>query len=147
MGTAKLVYLVQTDTTVGFASQDADKLDQIKGRPAGKPYLQTLSTFKELDRVCRVPKAHRKMVRRAQKTTFVYPDGIARRIVCMGAYGEFLRPFGWVNSTSANRSGYMFEPDWAEKACDVIVYGPTGFEQNPPSRIIKMSKDKVTQLR
>jgi tRNA A37 threonylcarbamoyladenosine synthetase subunit TsaC/SUA5/YrdC len=142
-----LVYLVQTDTTVGFSSKESEKLDRIKGRPSGKPYLRTLASFRELRNSCRVPKRHRKMVRRVKKTTFVYPDGIAKRVVKDGEYAEFLRHFGWMNSTSANRSGHGFESEWAEATCDVIVFRPSGFIQKAPSSIFKISKDKVTQLR
>ena len=147
MGRAELVYLVQTDTTVGFASKSAAKLDRIKGRPEGKPYLQTVGTLKELKNGCRVPKALRKRVRRSGKTTFVYPDGIARRFVGAGDYAAFLKMTGPVHSTSANRSGHGFEPEWAAAHCDVVVHTPAGFAQKASSSIFKMGKEKVTQLR
>jgi len=147
MGERVPVYLVQTDTTVGFASKDAEKLDGIKGRPAGKPYLETVATLRALKAVCRIPKSHRKRIRRAQKTTFVYPDGIARRLVREGEYADLLRRTGTMLSTSANRSGHDFEPGWAEAQCDIIIYTPAGFAQKPPSSILKIGKINVTQLR
>ena len=146
MGHEELVYLVQTDTTIGFASKNSDKLDRVKGRPAGKPYLQTVARVKEIAG-CRVPKTLRKTVRRATKTTFVYPDGMARRLVWTGEYAEFLKNKGPMFSTSANRSGHDFEEEWAKVQCDVIVYTPAGFSQKSPSSILKMAKNKVTQLR
>lgn len=147
MKRAEPVYLVQTDTTVGFASRDTERLDTIKGRPAGKPYLETVATLEELKRSGRIPKALRKKVRRAKRTTFVYPDGVARRLVAEGAYAGFLRVRGRMYSTSANRSGHGFEPEWATRESDVIVYSPEGFSQNAPSSIFKMGKTKVLQLR
>lgn len=141
------VYLVQTDTTVGFASGDAGKLDRIKERPAGKPYLQTLASLRELQACGRVPKAHRKTVRRARRTTFVYPDGVARRLVDSGEYAVLLHRQGPLHSTSANRSGHGFDEEWASRVCDVILFTPAGFAQNAPSSIFTMGKWKVTQLR
>ena len=147
MGQRVPVYLIQTDTTVGFASKDAQKLDRIKSRPAGKPYLETVASLKELDAVCRVPKMMRKTVRRAKKTTFVYPDGIARRVVIQGDYARLLKKEGVLLSTSANRSGDAFEAEWAAAQCDIIVYTPGGFSQKTPSSIFKLGKANVTQLR
>ncbi len=141
------VYLIQTDTTVGFASKSSEALDRIKGRPSGKPYLKTVASLKRLVRECRVPKALRKKVRRAKRTTFVYPDGIARRLVSEGVYADFLDRQGWSLSTSANRSGHGFEQEWAEGVCDVVVYTPDGLTEQAASSIIKMGKTKVTQLR
>ena len=48
---SKQVFLTQTDTTIGFVSQDAERLTHIKQRPPHKSYikavnsLQTLKTF------------------------------------------------------------------------------------------------------
>jgi len=142
-----LVYLVQTDTTVGFASKDAEHLGSIKERPRGKQFLQTVASLKEIKRACRVPKALRKRVRQAKKTTFVYPDGLARRLVDKGEYGRFLQRYGSVFSTSANQSGRAFDTAWAEKSCDAIIYTPAGFSEQPASAIYKMGKAKVIQLR
>lgn len=143
----KLVYLVQTDTTVGFASQDAQKLEQLKGRPLGKQFLRTLGSFRELDRECRVRKIMRKRVRASKKTTFVYGDGIARRVVAEGAYRTFLKRFGWSFSTSANKSGRLFDREWAEGVSDAVVYDPEGFCETSASSIYKLGKTRVKKLR
>ena len=40
-----LVYLVQTDTTVGFSSSNDEKLSNIKQRPSNQKILKTLDSF------------------------------------------------------------------------------------------------------
>ena len=44
-----LIYLVQTDTTVGFSSASAEKLSDVKQRPVSKKILYTVDSFKESD--------------------------------------------------------------------------------------------------
>jgi len=139
--------LIQTDTTVGFASRNEGRLNRIKGRPAGKPFLRTLGSFRELTRECRIPKRMRKKVRRSSKSTFVCGDGIARRVVREGGYGVFLRRFGWHYSTSANQSGESFDQKWAESISDVIVYEPGGFSESGGSSIFLLGKSRVKKLR
>ena len=48
MKETELVYLVQTDTTVGFASKDSERLNRIKARPEGKQFLQTVASLREI---------------------------------------------------------------------------------------------------
>ncbi|MFW3327458.1 Sua5 YciO YrdC YwlC family protein, partial [Aliarcobacter butzleri] len=64
-----LVYLVQTDTTVGFSSSNDEKLSAIKKRPNSKKILNTVDTFFTLNKNARVPKSFRKLVRNSKKTT------------------------------------------------------------------------------
>ena len=144
---ASPVYLVQSDTTVGLASEDAQVLNRLKGRPEDQPCLQTLGSLKELNRSVRVPKFARKTVRRAKHRTYIYHDGQARRVVFDGAYEAFLRPFGQLFSTSANISGQDFDEAWAREAADVIVTTPEGFSQRSASSIYRLHKDGATQIR
>ncbi len=51
-----LVYLVQTDTTVGFSSFDDEKLSNIKQRPSNQKILKTLDSFCNFKRVCKSSK-------------------------------------------------------------------------------------------
>jgi tRNA A37 threonylcarbamoyladenosine synthetase subunit TsaC/SUA5/YrdC len=141
------VYLIQTDTTVGFASKDATRLAAIKERTPGKPFLKTLPSLRVLRANSRIPKALRKRVRQAAKTTFVCADGVARRVVREGVYGSLLIRQGWMYSTSANQSGKRFDPAWAESVSDIIVSTPEGFSEKSASAIYRMGKTTLTQLR
>ncbi len=143
----KRVYLAQTDTTVGFLSQDAARLAHIKGRAPTKPFLITVATLAQLKNFARIPAKHRKRVRHAKRTTFVYPNGQAVRYVGEGAHQKFLQKFGWMYSTSANPSGGEFDEAWARKQADVIVEDNRGFCEGRPSHIVKLGKVKKRKLR
>ena len=86
-----VVYLVQTDTTVGFLSRDGDKLNQIKNRRGKKGFIVSVDSFKTLKTILRVPQIHKKMVRRSKKTTIVYPNNKAVRVVKDMEHLKFLK--------------------------------------------------------
>lgn len=141
------IYLAQTDTTVGLCSQNAEALAAVKGRSPEKPFLVTCAGLRELKKLTRVPKKHRKTLRRAEKTTFVYPGkNIAIRVVHSGDYYEFLKKFGWMYSTSANRSGGNFDFEFANSVADVLVMTGDGYKEGAPSKIIRLGK-KLKKLR
>ncbi|SMC09224.1 Sua5/YciO/YrdC/YwlC family protein [Nitratiruptor tergarcus] len=141
------VYLAQTDTTVGFLSQDSEKLAQIKKRPPSKPFLIAVSSLKNLQKFVRVPKKHKNLVRRAKKTTFIYPNGKALRVINSGEHYKFLQKFCWFYSTSANESGKRFEREWAIKRADIVVEDWRGLYESEPSKIFKLSKKRVVKVR
>ena len=66
------VILTQTDTTVGFLSQNSKELFEVKSRDDAKPFLKVYSNFKNfLNNSNRVPSSKKKLIRRAKKTTFI----------------------------------------------------------------------------
>lgn len=67
-----MLYLAQTDTTAGFLSKDEKEINKAKGRALQTPCILTMSSFKELVSLVRVPKAHKNLVRKAKKTSFIY---------------------------------------------------------------------------
>ena len=67
-----LLYLAQTDTTAGFLSKDEREINKAKGRALQTPCILTMSSLKELVSLVRVPKAHKNLVRKAKKTSFIY---------------------------------------------------------------------------
>ncbi|MFC2057442.1 hypothetical protein ACFLR6_00740 [Campylobacterota bacterium] len=75
------VFLTQTDTTIGFVSQNADKLSQIKQRPPHKHYIKAVNSLHTLQKFARVPQRHKNKVRRARKTTFIMPNGHSYRVI------------------------------------------------------------------
>jgi tRNA A37 threonylcarbamoyladenosine synthetase subunit TsaC/SUA5/YrdC len=141
-----LVYLAQSDTTVGFLSQNSDKLYEIKSRHRGKPFIKVCDSLTTLKTLTRVPKAHRKMVRNSKKTTFVYKKD-AIRVVKDKEHLRFLSKLRWCYSTSANLSGSSFDRDFAIKSADVLVCDIRGFFETTASKIYKLNRTKLKRLR
>lgn len=142
-----LVYLAQTETTAGFLSQNAEALARIKNRPSGKSFLISVDLLSTLRSFTRVPKRHKKSVRKAKKTTFAYPCGLAIRVVKDEEHLQFLRKLKWSYSTSSNPSGEGFDEVYAQEKADVILFTCKGFFESKPSSILKLGKRKMRKLR
>lgn len=62
------VILTQTDTTVGFLSQNSQKLYEIKSRPQTKPFIKVFQNFNSFIKdFHRVPNNRKNLVRRSKK--------------------------------------------------------------------------------
>ena len=144
---ADKIYLTQTDTTVGFLSKDYKKLNKIKNRPINKKVLMEVDSLDTLKNFVRVPNKFKKQVRRAKKTTFIYPKGESFRVVKDEKHLEFLKKFKWMYSTSANLSGEKFNKKWSFKKADVIVESKEGFFEGIPSKIYKINNLKIKKIR
>jgi len=142
-----LVYLAQTETTAGFLSQNAEALVKTKNRPSSKSFLMSVDSLKTLQTFTRVPKAHKSLIRRAKKTTFVYPCGLAIRVIQDKEHLQFLQKLKWSYSTSSNPSGKGFDRAFAVEKADVIVFTCKGFFESKPSSILKLGKQKMRKLR
>jgi len=140
------IYLVQTDTTVGFLSQNKEVLNIIKGRKKNQKILKEVDSLKTLKEFVRVPNKFKKRVRNARKTTFIYPNGESFRVVRDERHLEFLKKFKWMYSTSANKTGCKFNEKWARKKADVIVEDKEFFE-GEVSRIYKISIERIKKIR
>lgn len=117
----KLVFLTQTDTTIGFVSQNDARLSEIKQRPSHKHYIKALPSLAALNTFARIPKKHKNLVRRAKKTTFVLPNGHSYRIIRDKHHLLLLKRLGWAYTTSANLSDHPYDENFAKEAADVIV--------------------------
>ena len=53
------VFLTQTDTTIGFVSQNADRLSEIKQRPPHKHYIKAVNSLHTLKTFARVPQKYK----------------------------------------------------------------------------------------
>ncbi|MDD2895960.1 MAG: Sua5 YciO YrdC YwlC family protein [Aliarcobacter sp.] len=138
---SSLVYLVQTDTTVGFSSLNDEKLSFIKQRPTSKKILHTVDSFKTLTQHTRVPKSFRKRVRNSKRTTFIYPNTKSFRVVPKDSdFYDFIHKFNILYSTSANKTGENFDKDFATIGADILVEDKKGFYETKASTIIKLSK-------
>lgn len=141
------VILAQTDTTVGFLSQDADALYEIKSRVTSKPFIKVFDSFKSLGSAHqRVPKAHKKFVRNSKKTTFIVKKN-SFRIAQSKLDSALMRDLCWSFSTSANESGKSFNRDFCEKKADIIIEDSHGLAEKSSSTIVKLGSVKKRRLR
>lgn len=138
--------LLQTDTTVGFLSQDSQKLFEIKSRAQIKPFLKLYTNFKYLKLEIRVPNSQKNFVRRSKKTTFIVKNQ-AFRVVSLSLNSQVIRNFYWQYSTSANESGKNFHRDFCEDKSDIIIEDEYGLSEQHSSTLLKINSTKVRRLR
>jgi tRNA A37 threonylcarbamoyladenosine synthetase subunit TsaC/SUA5/YrdC len=139
------VYLTQTDTTIGFVSQSADRLDAIKNRPPDKSYIRAVDSLSTLKEFTRIPPLHRNRLRRAHKTTFILPDGASYRVIRDPRHLILIGQLKWAYTTSANRSGKGYDEAWARSAADTVIEPLSG--RGCPSTILRIEQKKVVKLR
>ena len=145
---SSLIYLVQTDTTVGFSSSSDEKLSTVKQRPLTKKILNTVDSFDTLSKNTRIPKNFRKKVRNSKKTTFIYPNGKSFRVVNQDSdFYDFIHKFNILYSTSANKTTEKFQREFAINGADIIVEDKKGFFETKASTIIKLSKKTMKIVR
>lgn len=140
------VFLAQTDTTVGFLSHDAKRLEEIKGRSENKPFLKVFADFKTLQHHVRIPLMHKRFVRHARKTTFVVKNR-AFRYVDDPSHARLILQHGWLYSTSANESGKHFHRSFCLKHADWIIEDSRGLVEKSASKIIKLTSYTRKKLR
>ena len=141
------VILAQTDTTVGFLSQNASRLSQIKERPTHKPFIKSFDSLRRYQTMGgRVPQAFKNRIRRTKNTTFVI-NNQAVRIVADAEHHKLLQKYGWLYSTSANEQSLNFTLDFAIKESNFIVEDERGLFEGSSSNIYKVNAQKIKQLR
>lgn len=139
------VFLTQTDTTIGFVSQSADRLTEIKQRPPHKHYIKAVNSLHTLKVFTRVPQKYKKRVRRAKKTTFIMPDRHSYRVIKDKHHLLLLDRLKWAYTTSANLSNEAYDETFAREAADVIIE-PIN-QTNKASKIYKLGKYKLKRIR
>ena len=143
-----LVYLVQTDTTVGFSSSNDEKLSSIKQRPNTQKILQTVDSFKTLNINTRVPKKFRKRIRNSNKSTYIYPNMSSFRVIHRDSpFYPFISKFKALYSTSANKSGENFDENFAKENSDIIITTRDDFNERTSSSIYKVNKKRIIKIR
>jgi tRNA A37 threonylcarbamoyladenosine synthetase subunit TsaC/SUA5/YrdC len=140
------IILSQTDTTVGFLSQDSTSLARIKGRESGKPFLKVFASFSLLKNIIRVPLKHRSWVRQARQTTFVIKNQ-AFRHVSDPSHARLIQKYGWLYSTSANPSGQKYDRDFCISHSDILIEDSRGFFPCEPSHIYRLTPTQFKKLR
>ena len=139
------VFLTQTDTTIGFVSQNADKLTAIKQRPPYKHYIKAVNSLATLKTFTRVPSSHKNRVRRSTKTTFILPDGHSYRLIEDKHHLLLLNRLQWAYTTSANLSGHDYDETFAKEMADVIIEPLK--ENKQASNIYKLGKQTIKRIR
>jgi len=139
------VFLTQTDTSIGFVSQDAKKLNAIKQRPSHKHYIKAVHSLAMLQRFTRVPNAHKKRLRRASKSTFVFPNGISYRLIRDVNHLVLISRLKWAYTTSANLSGHSYDEHFARGKADIIIEPLR--ENNQASSVYKLGQTTIKRLR
>lgn len=135
-----MIYLAQTDTTAGFLSKDLKALNALKKRPLDQACLVTTAKLSELTKLTRVPNHFKNTVRKSKKTTFLYPNSKAIRVVKDCSHANFLKNFDWLYSTSANEHGKSFNYQWAISNADVKV--DEFFLKVVPQKFLKLEAPK-----
>ena len=139
------VFLTQTDTTIGFVSQDAQRLSSLKQRPPHKHYIKAVNSLETLQHFTRIPSQHKKRVRRANKTTFILPSGDSYRVVRDPHHLLLLDRLKWAYTTSANLSDQAYDENFAREVADVIIEPLQTNTQASP--IYKLGKSQLKRIR
>jgi len=137
------IFLTSTDTTVGFISKSVTALDRAKDRLEGKKYIKALPSLKSIEK--RVPKKFKKIVRRANKTTFILTKDYSFRVIKDKTHLLLIKRLNGAFTTSANKSGFEFDYEFAFNKADIIVYPLK--KVGHPSNIYKIGKKKIKRVR
>jgi len=140
------LYLTQTDTTIGYVSQDPKKIDKAKRRKPNKHYIQVVNSLKTLQEFSRVPNKFKNQVRRAKRTTFIMPNGMSFRVVKETEHNLLLDRLKWVYSSSANLSGAEYDETYARENAEVILSFPKA-KNGKASTIYKLSQSNKKLIR
>ena len=140
-----LVFLTQTDTTIGFLSQNADKLTAIKQRPPHKHYIKAVNSLQTLKSFTRIPSKHKNRVRRSKKTTFILPNTYSYRVINDKHHLLLLNRLIWAYTTSANLSNQPYNEVFAREKADIIVEPLTS--STISSQIYKLGKITLKKVR
>jgi len=115
------LFLTQTDTTMGFVSQDSSKIDHAKRRLPNKHYIRVVNSLETLKSFTRVPSYHKNKVRRAKQRTFIMPNGLSFRVVKDTEHNLLLDRMQWLYSSSANLSGAEYDELYAKENAEVVI--------------------------
>jgi len=144
---AQKIILTQTDTTVGFLSQNGTKLAQIKSRSPQKPFIKVYKDFKSLKEAkIRIPNRQKSYIRRAKQSSFVVNQN-SFRVAPHILNATILQNLHWSYSTSANESNKHFSRLFCEKKADITIEDRRGLYESNPSKLYKINNKKRVRLR
>jgi len=140
------LYLTQTDTTIGFVSQNTSLIDKAKKRKPNKHYIKVVNSLGILKTFTRVPNKHKNQVRRAKRTTFIMPNSLSFRVVKDTEHNLLLDRLDWLYSSSANLSGAEYNEAYAREHAEVILSFPKK-KNGEASKIYKLSQNNIRSIR
>ena len=140
------LFLTQTDTTIGFVSQDPLKIDRAKKRLPNKYYIRVVNSLETLKTFTRVPKNYKNRVRRSKLTTFIMPCGDSFRVVKNTKHNLLLNRLKWLYSSSANLSGDEYDEFYAKENTEVIIYSPKS-KKGSASKIYFLGHQRLKTIR
>jgi len=141
----KKVFLTQTDTTIGFLSQDANRLTAIKKRAPYKHYIRAVDSLATLKCFTRVPTKYKNSVRRANKTTFIMPNSNSYRVIKDKQHLLLIGRLKWAYTTSANLSNQKYDENFAREVADIVIE-PLKSKQEA-SNIYKIGNTTIRRIR
>ena len=141
------VFLTPTDTTIGFISKSSSRLDIVKKRQSDKEYITALSSLKQLKLETRVPQKYKNRVRRANKSTFIFPNGNSYRLVKNLQHKNLIDKLGLSYTTSANISGGEYNRIFAEESADIIISFHKSDKNSKASEIFKITTKSIKKIR
>ena len=142
----KALFLTQTDTTIGFISQDPNKIDLAKRRLPNKHYIRAVDSLKTLQKFSRVPHKYKNRVRRSKRTTFIMPNGLSFRVIKDCKHNLLLDRVEWAYTSSANLSGFEYDKVYAREATEVIVKFPSHTKREA-SKIYYLGTHRIKSIR
>jgi len=140
------LFLTQTDTTIGFVSQDASKIDKAKKRLPHKHYICVVNSLETLKTFTRVPSIHKNRLRRSKQTTFIMPNGLSFRVVKDTEHNILLDRLKWLYSSSANLSGAEYDENYAKDNAEVLVTFPIK-KRGSASKIYLLGHRNIKSIR
>lgn len=143
---SSLLFLAQSDTTLGFLSSDPLRINHAKAR-ANQKILIEASSLRVLGRFSRIPSKYKNLIRRKSKTTFIYPNGHAIRVVRDAWHLRFLSSKEWLYSSSANKTKHDYDAEFAFLQADVVVCDARGLAPHAPSEIYKINAHSIKRIR
>ncbi len=157
MDLSNAIFLAQSDTTAGFLSANQMQILNAKNSPKNKAILRESCDLSHIKDLSKIPQILCKRIRRAKKTTFIFDNGLSFRVVSesradssnKGAnlHHAFLKRFGILFSSSANKNGKNFDLRFALQNADIIVRDSRGIYEDLPSTIFKAKKSKLKKIR
>ena len=141
------IFLAQSDTTVGFLCADFTKLNALKKRESKKNVLLSVDNNVKLKELTRVPEIHKNRVRKAKKSTFIYKNNLAIRVIKDKKHSDFLQFLPFLYSTSANLHKQDFDEKFALESVDIIVLDDREMAQKEASKIFKLSNKNIKRIR
>ncbi len=144
---SKKVFLTPTDTTIGFISKSSSCLDIVKKRPSDKEYITALSSLEKLKSLTRVPQKYKNQVRRANRSTFIFPNGNSYRLVKNIQHKNLIDKLEETYTTSANISGEEYNKIFAEDNADIIISFSKLNKNSEASNIFRITIKSIKRIR